>query len=56
MRATVTRYSRTHEPAAKSKRSSVGGDGARSSTAGAGSGNPLFNTDKFGQHILKVGS
>ncbi|KAG8871051.1 Dimethyladenosine transferase, partial [Tulasnella sp. 331] len=54
-RATTDRFNRSHEPAIKSASSRNGGSGV---TGGSGSGdsraqNPLFNTERFGQHILK---
>ncbi|TFK81736.1 rRNA adenine dimethylase [Polyporus arcularius HHB13444] len=45
-RATSDKFNRAHQPSAKSKASS---DASRSSV----SRNPLFNTERFGQHILK---
>ncbi|KAG8993687.1 Dimethyladenosine transferase [Tulasnella sp. JGI-2019a] len=56
-RATTDRFNRSHEPAVKSASSR---NVAQSSASGSGSGggdtraqNPLFNTERFGQHILK---
>ncbi|KAG8846059.1 Dimethyladenosine transferase [Serendipita sp. 411] len=66
-RATSERFSRAHQPAAKSsktpatvqltganraKHSSSRGE-ENSDTKGIGNVNPLFNTERFGQHILK---
>ncbi|KAG8828435.1 Dimethyladenosine transferase [Serendipita sp. 401] len=66
-RATSERFSRVHQPAAKSsktpatvqltganraKHSSSRGE-ENSDTKGIGNVNPLFNTERFGQHILK---
>ncbi|QRV93820.1 rRNA (adenine-N6,N6)-dimethyltransferase [Ceratobasidium sp. AG-Ba] len=48
-RATTNRYSRSHESSAKSSNNQ-----STSENAGSSSGrNPLFNTERFGQHILK---
>ncbi|KAJ4001160.1 S-adenosyl-L-methionine-dependent methyltransferase [Lentinula boryana] len=47
-RATSDRFSRAHLPSAKAT-SSKSQDGASSSAAR----NPIFNTEQFGQHILK---
>ncbi|KAI0351682.1 rRNA adenine dimethylase [Trametes cingulata] len=44
-RATSDRFSRAHQPSAKSKASSEG--------SSSGARNPIFNTERFGQHILK---
>ncbi|CDO70436.1 hypothetical protein BN946_scf184999.g77 [Trametes cinnabarina] len=46
-RATSDRFTRAHQPSAKSKASS---DASGSSAAAR---NPIFNTERFGQHILK---
>ncbi|KAI0632810.1 S-adenosyl-L-methionine-dependent methyltransferase [Trametes polyzona] len=46
-RATSDRFSRAHQPSAKSKASS------EASSSSAGARNPIFNTERFGQHILK---
>ncbi|OBZ74326.1 Dimethyladenosine transferase [Grifola frondosa] len=46
-RATSDRFSRAHQPSAKST-SSTGNAGSSS-----GARNPIFNTERFGQHILK---
>ncbi|KAG8814907.1 Dimethyladenosine transferase [Serendipita sp. 399] len=68
-RATSERFSRLHQPAAKSSKtpttvqlsgasrekhssSNRGEDGGKE-TKGVGHVNPLFNTERFGQHILK---
>jgi 18S rRNA (adenine1779-N6/adenine1780-N6)-dimethyltransferase len=48
-RAVSDRFIRAHQPSAKAGSSK---DGA-SSSAGGGGHNPLFNTERFGQHILK---
>ncbi|EKM52324.1 uncharacterized protein PHACADRAFT_211596 [Phanerochaete carnosa HHB-10118-sp] len=45
-RATTDRFSRAHQPSSKPKQSN---DSGESSTAR----NPIFNTERFGQHILK---
>ena len=45
-RATSERFSRAHEPSAKSKQ-------AKSGDESSAVRNPIFNTEKFGQHILK---
>ncbi|KAI0798431.1 S-adenosyl-L-methionine-dependent methyltransferase [Irpex lacteus] len=47
-RATTDRFSRAHQPSSKSKSS---GSGEASTSAAAR--NPIFNTERFGQHILK---
>ncbi|KAG9113175.1 Dimethyladenosine transferase, partial [Ceratobasidium sp. 392] len=48
-RATTNRYSRSHETSTKAS-----GSQSTSDSAGGSSGrNPLFNTERFGQHILK---
>lgn len=46
-RATTDRFSRAHQPSAKAKSAPKSSDD--SSTVR----NPLFNTERFGQHILK---
>ncbi|KAH9856269.1 rRNA adenine dimethylase [Lenzites betulinus] len=46
-RATSDRFTRAHQPSAKTKASS---EASGSSAAGR---NPIFNTERFGQHILK---
>lgn len=56
-RATTDKFNRSHEPAIKSASSRSSGSGVASSS-GSGGGdaratNPLFNTERFGQHILK---
>ncbi|KAI6145894.1 S-adenosyl-L-methionine-dependent methyltransferase [Pisolithus tinctorius] len=55
-RATSERFSRTHQPsiksAARGQSSSRNHDNAESSSS-SGVHNPIFNTEKFGQHILK---
>ncbi|KAI0339166.1 rRNA adenine dimethylase [Trametopsis cervina] len=48
-RVTSDRFSRAHEPSTKAK--SAAGAGEASSSASAR--NPIFNTERFGQHILK---
>jgi hypothetical protein len=51
-RATSQKFSSAaHQPAAGSSKAAAktGGGGGE-----GGTNNPLFNTDKFGQHILKV--
>ncbi|KAJ4481151.1 S-adenosyl-L-methionine-dependent methyltransferase [Lentinula aciculospora] len=47
-RATSDRFSRAHQPSAKAS-SSTSKEGSSSSSAR----NPIFNTEQFGQHILK---
>ncbi|KAI0334159.1 rRNA adenine dimethylase [Cubamyces sp. BRFM 1775] len=47
-RATSDRFTRAHQPSVKSKASSE----ASGSSSGAAR-NPIFNTERFGQHILK---
>ncbi len=47
-RATSERFSRAHQPSTKPKASKSHGDASSSSVR-----NPIFNTDRFGQHILK---
>ena len=42
-RATTEKFSRAHQPAPKKKESQASGSNT----------NPLFNTARFGQHILK---
>ncbi|KAI6143113.1 S-adenosyl-L-methionine-dependent methyltransferase [Pisolithus tinctorius] len=55
-RATSERFSRTHQPsiksAARGQSSSRKHDNAESSGS-SGVHNPIFNTERFGQHILK---
>ncbi|KAI0656241.1 rRNA adenine dimethylase [Cubamyces menziesii] len=46
-RATSDRFTRAHQPSAKSKASS------EASGSSSGARNPIFNTERFGQHILK---
>ncbi|KAH9887066.1 S-adenosyl-L-methionine-dependent methyltransferase [Cubamyces lactineus] len=46
-RATSDRFTRAHQPSAKSKASS------EASGSSTGARNPIFNTERFGQHILK---
>ncbi|KAI0830090.1 rRNA adenine dimethylase [Trametes gibbosa] len=46
-RATSDRFTRAHQPSAKQKASS------EASGSSAGGRNPIFNTERFGQHILK---
>ncbi|KAI0772467.1 rRNA adenine dimethylase [Trametes elegans] len=45
-RATSDRFSRAHQPSAKSKTSDASGSAAAAR-------NPIFNTERFGQHILR---
>ncbi|KZT05276.1 rRNA adenine dimethylase [Laetiporus sulphureus 93-53] len=45
-RATSDRFNRAHQSSAKAK-------GSESSSSGSGVHNPIFNTERFGQHILK---
>ena len=45
-RATTDRFSRAHQPSTKPKQSN---DSAESFSVR----NPIFNTERFGQHILK---
>lgn len=66
-RATSEKFTRLHQAAAKSSKAptnlhlSSGASGKHTSSrnkadeggAGAGTSNPLFNTERFGQHILK---
>ncbi|EPQ55688.1 rRNA adenine dimethylase [Gloeophyllum trabeum ATCC 11539] len=47
-RATSERFSRAHQPPVKSKSKS-----GSSGDAGGAAHNPIFNTERFGQHILK---
>ncbi|KAI0282906.1 S-adenosyl-L-methionine-dependent methyltransferase [Russula brevipes] len=47
-RATSERFSRAHQPSTKSKASKNNGEPSSSSVR-----NPIFNTERFGQHILK---
>ena len=47
-RATSERFSRAHQPSAKSNVSKNLGEASSSSVR-----NPIFNTERFGQHILK---
>ena len=47
-RATTDRFSRAHQPSVKQKTSNDNGEGSSS-----GARNPIFNTERFGQHILK---
>ena len=44
-RATSEKFSRVHQPAPKKKESQASGSNTNT--------NPLFNTARFGQHILK---
>ncbi|KAK7676935.1 Dimethyladenosine transferase, partial [Cerrena zonata] len=46
-RATTDRFTRAHQPSIKAKSN----DNAESSSSAAR--NPIFNTERFGQHILK---
>lgn len=67
-RATSEKISRVHQSAAKStktpstiqitganrsKHTSTGSEATESRGGGSGTSNPLFNTERFGQHILK---
>ncbi|CAG7851100.1 Dimethyladenosine transferase; AltName: Full=18S rRNA (adenine(1779)-N(6)/adenine(1780)-N(6))-dimethyltransferase; AltName: Full=18S rRNA dimethylase; AltName: Full=S-adenosylmethionine-6-N', N'-adenosyl(rRNA) dimethyltransferase [Serendipita indica DSM 11827] len=64
-RATSEKFARLHQAAAKSNKApttlQVGGSskgyqtasGSGSTSKSSGAGNPLFNTERFGQHILK---
>ncbi|KAI0072170.1 rRNA adenine dimethylase [Panus rudis PR-1116 ss-1] len=47
-RATTDRFSRAHQPSAKKASSNDQGEGSSSAAR-----NPIFNTERFGQHILK---
>jgi hypothetical protein len=47
-RATSDRFSRAHQPSAKPKATKSHGEPSSSSVR-----NPIFNTERFGQHILK---
>ncbi|KAL1939012.1 hypothetical protein VTO73DRAFT_11165 [Trametes versicolor] len=47
-RATSDRFTRAHQPSAKAKVSS-----SEASGSSAAARNPIFNTERFGQHILK---
>jgi 18S rRNA (adenine1779-N6/adenine1780-N6)-dimethyltransferase len=49
-RATTDRFSRAHQPSAKASSSK---DASGSGAGGSGVRNPIFNTERFGQHILK---
>ncbi|CAH7673072.1 S-adenosyl-L-methionine-dependent methyltransferase [Phakopsora pachyrhizi] len=51
-RATTAKFTRTHEPAPGSSRANAAVQKADSSSR-ANAHNPIFNTEKFGQHILK---
>lgn len=51
-RAVSEKVSRVHQPAAATRRPGTSGSSA-SSSAGPTTKNPIFNTDRFGQHILK---
>ncbi|KAL0571250.1 Dimethyladenosine transferase, partial [Marasmius crinis-equi] len=46
-KATTDRFSRAHQPSAKAQKNKE--EGSSSSAAR----NPIFNTEQFGQHILK---
>ncbi|KAG0700483.1 S-adenosyl-L-methionine-dependent methyltransferase [Suillus ampliporus] len=53
-RATSERFSRTHQPSIKSAAaSSSSKNHSTNEGTSAGVRNPIFNTEKFGQHILK---
>ncbi|KAI0691821.1 S-adenosyl-L-methionine-dependent methyltransferase [Cytidiella melzeri] len=47
-RATTDRFSRAHQPSSKAKSSSTA-----EASSSASARNPIFNTERFGQHILK---
>lgn len=49
-RATSDRFSRAHIPSAKTKTQKAQKDGHAESS---GMTNPIFKTERFGQHILK---
>jgi hypothetical protein len=51
-RAVTDRFTRAHQASAKPSGSSKGKEKDTSDSAGA-TRNPLFNTERFGQHILK---
>ncbi|KAL0959093.1 hypothetical protein HGRIS_014391 [Hohenbuehelia grisea] len=51
-RATTDRFSRAHQPSAKAAKAAASDNNGESSSSGAGR-NPIFNTERFGQHILK---
>ncbi|KAK1216737.1 Dimethyladenosine transferase [Marasmius sp. AFHP31] len=48
-KATTDRFSRAHQPSAKAQKNKDESTASSSSTAR----NPIFNTEQFGQHILK---
>ncbi|KAJ8075179.1 Dimethyladenosine transferase [Marasmius tenuissimus] len=48
-KATTDRFSRAHQPSAKAQKNKDESSSSSSSTAR----NPIFNTEQFGQHILK---
>ncbi|KAH9027436.1 rRNA adenine dimethylase [Lactarius hengduanensis] len=48
-RATSERFSKAHQPSAKKSGTSKGHEGPSTSSVR----NPIFNTERFGQHILK---
>lgn len=55
-RATSERFSRTHQPSIKSAargQSSLRSHDNAESNSSSGVHNPIFNTERFGQHILK---
>lgn len=53
-RATSGRFSRTHQPSIKSAAaSSSSKNHSANEGTSAGVRNPIFNTERFGQHILK---
>lgn len=54
-RATSDRFSRRHDPSVKSaaKRSEKKQSNESSGPSSSGTRNPIFNTERFGQHILK---
>jgi hypothetical protein len=53
-RATSDRFIRAHQPSAKKAGSSSKSSGAdTASSSSTATHNPIFNTERFGQHILK---
>ncbi|TCD63150.1 Dimethyladenosine transferase [Steccherinum ochraceum] len=49
-RATTDRFIRAHQPSVKPKNSQ---ESSNAEASGSGVRNPIFNTERFGQHILK---
>ncbi|KAG8964451.1 Dimethyladenosine transferase [Tulasnella sp. 419] len=52
-RATTERFLRVHDTSVKRASSSRSGNNASEAESHNPGRNPLFNTEKFGQHILK---